>query len=650
MTLIDRAKQIKNETTQGANTAERVGGLMADIVAELDTKASSQQVANLFDAKSTEIDKQLTAKEKEIDEKMQNMPKNIVTFYGEDEESRTTIVNTKPFEKNGYYVDSTGSLVISSSSNVLYNCPIEIGNYRLNWGKSIIGTNTPIIFFYDSSGVMYSSLQATKQITEFSITKAGFVSFSLSGSNSKGTYNISDTYELISNTSVVTNHTCVGIDAGGERILLDDILQKHNILSVLATSETKNFEAIGTGYWSGNVGEKSIISTEYNYMYMDLMNISEGSILRFTNFYFTNGTQLIAQLLDANSIIVKRLSFADCIKIDESYNYTVPQGVTKIGLFFDNSGESNGFTYDKATYCLNKNGTNLEETRKIKNELIDIKYILEVLGGNALNYMYLRGNATKDYAKKKVAFITGGQSNTYGPTSIVGKMPTSFVDEKGITVPYLENGEMPNTLYSMNNISGIGSPFKGTRWAYDVIALRRLSYHLAEEVLNIKWAVGGTGIDPSVTNNNGCWTPEIKNIPIGSPHLCALFEQSVRFGMKIYSEQFEIKAFLWHQGETDSLTTTARKNYYNNFKDVISYVRGFVGNPVLPVIFGTISHRSEQYSKEVEDAQKRIANEYSNVYLIDMSEGTLSDPYHFDTESMEYFGTEVYKILRDKIL
>ena len=111
----------------------------------------------------------------------------------------------------------------------------------------------------------------------------------------------------------------------------------------------------------------------------------------------------------------------------------------------------------------------------------------------------------------------------------------------------------------------------------------------------------------------------------------------------------EFKAVLWHQGEGDMQSVDGAFEYYENLKAVIWYIRGIVGNPNLPFIFGTISHRSMQYSAMIEDAQKRVAEEDPNVYCVDMSKAELLDDYHFNATWSEYLGYEMWKILEPLI-
>lgn len=107
---------------------------------------------------------------------------------------------------------------------------------------------------------------------------------------------------------------------------------------------------------------------------------------------------------------------------------------------------------------------------------------------------------------------------------------------------------------------------------------------------------------------------------------------------------------MWHQGESDRKQAA---NYYKNFKDMINYMRNAIymktgkeKDKTLPFIFGTVPHKSRQYSREVEEAQKRVASELPNVYCIDLSDaGLQADGLHFDAAWTEYVGKMMYNKL-----
>ena len=117
------------------------------------------------------------------------------------------------------------------------------------------------------------------------------------------------------------------------------------------------------------------------------------------------------------------------------------------------------------------------------------------------------------------------------------------------------------------------------------------------------------------------------------------FEQMIRSCISAQGNNFDIRAMIWHQGEGDRMVPD---NYYTNLKCLIAYCRGIVGNQRLPFICGTISTKSSQYNSTIDTAIRKIAEEDTYVYLIDIADASLLDLYHFDADWAEYFGKCAY--------
>ena len=111
---------------------------------------------------------------------------------------------------------------------------------------------------------------------------------------------------------------------------------------------------------------------------------------------------------------------------------------------------------------------------------------------------------------------------------------------------------------------------------------------------------------------------------------------------------YDVKAILWHQGETDYFKQ-GPANYYDNLKILIAHMRQFIYQQTgqtaalsLPFILGTVPHVGILYNAQVEAAQKRVAQEDDHVFAIDLSEVSLQgDGLHFDVESGRYFANQV---------
>ena len=113
---------------------------------------------------------------------------------------------------------------------------------------------------------------------------------------------------------------------------------------------------------------------------------------------------------------------------------------------------------------------------------------------------------------------------------------------------------------------------------------------------------------------------------------------------------FEIKAFLWHQGESDKKMAA---HYYDNLKAVVAYVRNYLVEKTgdrryahLPFICGPFSNQSRDRSEEIVRALYRLAEEDPNFHVVDASDASIQrDRLHFDAQGAELLGKRVYERL-----
>lgn len=204
------------------------------------------------------------------------------------------------------------------------------------------------------------------------------------------------------------------------------------------------------------------------------------------------------------------------------------------------------------------------------------------------------------------------------------------------------------------------------RFGYDAFVYHYIGAATQQPFYVVKETLGGTAIDPSCSNsNNGhfwcCdpdWLAGQSAASQGGHSLMKSFERSFKAcvdnTLSKIEEGYDVKAILWHQGESDR-QAQGPANYYRNLSTLIAHMRSFIaettGNDAylqLPFILGTVPHRSAQYVAEVEEAQRRIADEDPNVYLIDMADQPLQkDNLHFDATTGEYMATQVVRQLVD---
>jgi len=272
-------------------------------------------------------------------------------------------------------------------------------------------------------------------------------------------------------------------------------------------------------------------------------------------------------------------------------------------------------------------------------------------------------------SSKVPVFIYAGQSNADG-REFVQNLPE-----------YMKVGESPYSPYTHLKWASIcGNPTASTfgtrsmktgeRYAFCDVTNYWIDKTATQDFYAIKCAYGGTAIAPNVTaeklpvwyadatwmsthhayagqditqeayRNNNSLT---KNLTDGFASLVDNVLAGIEGG-------YDVKAIMWHQGESDR---NAASSYYQNFKTMIAYMRqaiyaktGDEQDLQLPFIFGTVCRNSTQYSTGVEEAQRQVADEDANVYLIDMSNATLrEDNLHFDKQATDYLGKKMYNKL-----
>lgn len=394
----------------------------------------------------------------------------------------------------------------------------------------------------------------------------------------------------------------------------------------------------------------AISGTTYGHKRTDKFLLKKGQILNYgVNLYTAIGSVANLNIYTIEGLFISTIlrPTTDTVGTFKEGTYTATQDVLvgmsdyadgNYGTAYATIEESEPINYNKGLYyLLQKDLETDDKFQKMNPSDFEASNIFQ------------RGLAKVNLsATKKYGIIIAGQSNTEGRVPIA-QLP-SYILNNDNTVPNVmmwndQTKVFAPFKYGVN--TGTGAPGEASTlnlYAYDSIASYLLSQYKNRTIYLVKRAVGGTAIDITGTNGGGYWTPYTEDITQGRK-LIEEFKTKILNAITA-NPDLEIKAVLWHQGEGDS-TASARVKYYQNFKNVISYIRGIVGNPKLPFIFGTISPLSAQYTNEVNQAQAEINEEDKFVYLINMSDGTLLDSYHFDATSTQNLGQRMFEVLKN---
>ena len=267
-------------------------------------------------------------------------------------------------------------------------------------------------------------------------------------------------------------------------------------------------------------------------------------------------------------------------------------------------------------------------------------------------------------------FITAGQSNTAG--RCMNENLPDYIKALGTEYQYC-NWSYTNGSTRKSDKEGVLRKFwpemesanNPGRFAYDAIVYYWLEQALQKDFYVVKHAAGGTSIDPACTSTNdyhwsadATWLAEHAscNADGGTSMLKAFCDNIGKSidALAADGKSADIKAMIWHQGESDR-TGTGPDNYYANLKAVVKYVRDYLVSKTgdekyaaFDFICGTVPPQSKQYNKKVYDALFTLASEDSHFHVIKTEPGTfIGDDLHFDTNCAERLGINMYNKMVD---
>lgn len=258
-------------------------------------------------------------------------------------------------------------------------------------------------------------------------------------------------------------------------------------------------------------------------------------------------------------------------------------------------------------------------------------------------------------------YIVAGQSNTDGRAQ--NKDLPDYIQQNKYKHCYWSYGSAELSGKGQFELfwPRINNKNNPNRWAYDAVVNYWLEQSLGRDFYVIKESLGGTAIDPSCPSTNKMyWSADpafldsTKAADKGGKSLLKAFTENI--GACIDNKLsklkggYEIKAFIWHQGESDRHQAG---KYYKNLKGVVTYVRQYLvkktGNKKyadLPVIIGGIVFSGRGHHNSVAEAQIQLTREDKNVHYVEVHDATLqSDNMHFDAAGTEMLGRKIYNQL-----
>lgn len=246
-------------------------------------------------------------------------------------------------------------------------------------------------------------------------------------------------------------------------------------------------------------------------------------------------------------------------------------------------------------------------------------------------------------------FLVGGQSNSDGRvafTSGPAYLQDGIVDGVG---SFVGN----RIIYDLRDADAYtnGRTEGANKYAFNHVAL----YQIAQELPNVttvQITAGGSQLSSAQSQIKGIWNADYASIPSDSVallHALQLrFEHLQRWVSTRPNLTLKVRGLIWHQGESDAWSP-ADTEYLANWTALVSKVRTFVGDPNMPVFYGTIPSTSADYNATVRAAMLSFAASDPNAYCRDNDDLTMYDGVHFDAASCNTFGDWTYSTFMSQL-
>ena len=184
--------------------------------------------------------------------------------------------------------------------------------------------------------------------------------------------------------------------------------------------------------------------------------------------------------------------------------------------------------------------------------------------------------------------------------------------------------------------TGFGFSSRNGSYGPELVFGHRLAEHMADDIVLIKVAEGGTDLyemwrSPSMEARLGI-SDEPTNYPLLVQHL-----NEVRADISSYLPKYvgveveiEVAGFVWFQGWNDAMKTTYASAYEENLFDLVTDLRNDLNLPGLPIVIGQTQNDSQD-GMVIQEAQRTVASTIENAGTFITTD--LSGYFHFDASS-----------------
>ena len=328
-------------------------------------------------------------------------------------------------------------------------------------------------------------------------------------------------------------------------------------------------------------------------------------------------------------------------------NVTAPEGATRLYVSENTAnGEGSSSVYSSVIDSDAMVATrNLEATK------------MKISAEELVRYYHLGAQKMDTYnlVREKVGIITIGQSNIDGRIAAADFPATANINGTDIslaksipTCKYMR-GTADSATYDEATKSFAAYNNAGA-WSFDQVVYNAIANALGSETdfYVCKQSRGGTSIgyaqytsfcadiDGFKFYNGRDWSQLY--------HLKCLVKRALEL-----QPDLKFKAIIMHQGEQDENIVKTSGTYYINLCRLIQWIRGLVGSPKLPFIFGSIPTNSSSFNQIIYDDMVRVAADLNDVYLVTIGEATdwVDDQWHSGTTGLHFGANTAVKLADD---
>jgi hypothetical protein len=213
-------------------------------------------------------------------------------------------------------------------------------------------------------------------------------------------------------------------------------------------------------------------------------------------------------------------------------------------------------------------------------------------------------------------FIVAGQSNACGRAEVTQKMP--FADDVDLPFWYEIDPDYGNSFPHSCSEGWVplGPQERGETDRFFIgpeIGLGKVLTRLSEpkaEVVLFKFARGGSSLQ-------GDWLRDEENAPRLYSRMLQSFYGKALPALVAPGDSWRVAGFFWMQGESETSSEDAAKNYADVLEGFIHRVRKDFHNPGMIWVMGRISWASEAFQDQVRKAQTSVVMEDDRTIWVD---------------------------------